>query len=318
MMAFSDGLNAGQFRLPEFAFKTSAVSDTINGTDAAETLSGGNGSDVIDGNRGADTMLGGNGDDLLIWDPGDGSDVLDGGNGVDTHQFNLANASELISIIETDGHAILTRNVGPIVMDLDNIERISLGGAGGGADTFFIGDLSATDVRAVDIDLGAVPDALVDNVSAVGGATSDHVRVTSGDGVVRVDGLTVDLTVSHAEAADRLVVNGLDGDDRIDATGFAGGVSLVLWGGPGADSFLFGPSTGASIEVLDFLPHTSGADGDLILLRGFADHSFDAAVADGHIAQSAADVVISDDGGTIVTLRNVSLSDLTADDFLFA
>jgi hypothetical protein len=41
-------------------------------------------------------------------------------------------------------------------------------------------------------------------------------------------------------------------------------------------------------------------------------------VADNHIVQSGADVVVSDASGVIVTLRNVALSDLGANDFLFA
>ena len=291
--------------------------DTIGGGGGADTLDGGSGDDVIDGNIGADVMLGGDGDDTLIWDPGDGSDVHDGGSDLDTTQFNVSNAAELITLIESGGHAILTRDVGTIVMDLDNVERVTLQGGGGGADTFFLGDLSATDVRQIEVDLGAIPDALVDSISAMGGSGRDRVKIAGAGGSATVDGLAAKVSVTHAEAGDRLVVNALDGPDVIDASAFQGGLSLTLWGSNGSDRFLFGASAGASVEILDFQTHSLGADGDRIVLNAFPDTTFALAVVNHHIVQAGADVVVSDVGGAIVTLRNTSLADLTADDFLF-
>jgi microcystin-dependent protein len=64
---------------------------TNDGTDAAETLYGGNGDDVIDGRSGNDiiiahgghdTLHGGEGDDILVG--GSGNDTLHGGPGMDT------------------------------------------------------------------------------------------------------------------------------------------------------------------------------------------------------------------------------------------
>jgi len=296
----------------------SPLNEILNGGPANETLSGGNGDDTIDGNGGADLMIGGNGRDLLIWDPGDGSDKLDGGNGFDTHLFNMGGGAEAFTLTESSGHALLTRDVGTITMDLDNIERVNFGGAGGGADTFFIGDLSASDVRVVDIDLGATPDNAVDTVTAVGGLGRDHIHIEAAGGTARVDGLSADLTVSHAERTDRLVIDAQSGNDRIDARGVAGGITLSLTGGAGSDSFVFGASRGASVNVTDFHTHAGGADADRLVLDRFADHSFDAAVASGHIAQVGADVVISDNEGAIVTLSNTLLTNLGASDFLFA
>lgn len=292
--------------------------EVINGGAAAETLTGGNGDDTIDGNGGADLMIGGAGRDLLIWDPGDGSDKLDGGNGFDTHLFNMGGGAEAFTLTESGGHALLTRNVGTITMDLDNIERVDFGGAGGGADTFFISDLSASDVRVVGIDLGAQPDQAVDTITAVGSLGRDHIRIEAGDGTARVEGLSADLTVSHGERADRLVIDAESGNDRIDARGVAGGITLSLTGGAGSDSFIFGGSRGASVNITDFQTHAGGSDADRLVLDRFADHSFNAAVAHGHITQVGADVVVSDAAGAIVTLSNTQLTSLSASDFLFA
>jgi hypothetical protein len=48
------------------------------------------------------------------------------------------------------------------------------------------------------------------------------------------------------------------------------------------------------------------------------DHSFAEAVADGHFAQSGADVLISDGTNVVATLQGISLADLHAQDFLFS
>jgi Ca2+-binding RTX toxin-like protein len=307
------GLQAGQ----ALTLDGGKGDDTLTSGQGADTVDGGAGDDLINSGRGADVLRGGAGDDTIVWNPGDGSDVVDGGAGVDTQAFNLANIGEVVSIIDMGGHAILTRNIAGIVMDLDNVERVAFGGPGGGADTFFFGSLAGTEVRQIDVDLGSVPDTLVDNVSASGEASADKIVVTGSAGDARVDGLAATLNVTHAEAIDRLVVSGFGGDDGIDATGFSGGMDLTLWGGGGSDTFTFGHSTGAQVQILDFTPHVLGFGDDVIELNGFAWNSFAEAVVTGHIAQAGADVVISDHDGVIVTLRNVSLSDLTSGDFLF-
>jgi hypothetical protein len=69
---------------------------------------------------------------------------------------------------------------------------------------------------------------------------------------------------------------------------------------------------------MGFQPHGAGTQGDLLSLTGFAEHSFDQAVGDGHIAQAGADVVISDGTHVVATLHDVLLSSLHANDFVFA
>jgi hypothetical protein len=70
--------------------------------------------------------------------------------------------------------------------------------------------------------------------------------------------------------------------------------------------------------VKGFQAHGAGAQGDVVALSGFVDQSFAQAVADGHIAQSGGDVVVSDGTHIVATLQNVLLSSLHANDFAFS
>ena len=215
-----------------------AGNDTILGGDGDDQLFGGDGNDFIDGNRGSDTALLGAGDDVFQWDPGDGSDIVDGQDGFDTLRFNGANVSENFDISNKSGHAILTRNVGNVTMDLNGIENIQIA-ALGGADNLVVGDLSKTDVQQVGIDLGA-GDGQADSVTVNGTSAGDQIDVAGAAGSVTVSGLSAQVTVTGAEAAnDTLVIEGLGGADTINASGLASGtIKLTIDGGNGNDTIL--------------------------------------------------------------------------------
>jgi Ca2+-binding RTX toxin-like protein len=163
--------------------------DTLAGGNGAERLLGGNGNDSIDGNKGNDVALLGNGDDTFTWDPGDGSDTLEGQNGEDTLVFNDAAAAEHVDLSANGNRLKFFRDVGNITMDTAGIERVDLN-ALGGADVVTVHDLTGTDVKAFNVDLAAT----------LGGATGDA-------------------------AQDRVIVNGTNGDDRINVSGGAGGIT---------------------------------------------------------------------------------------------
>ena len=79
---------------------------------------------IVNGGRGNDAATLGAGDDRFIWNPGDGSDVVDGRDGMDTLEFNGSDADEEFTISDADGGVQLFRDVGNILMDLTNVERI--------------------------------------------------------------------------------------------------------------------------------------------------------------------------------------------------
>ena len=116
------------------------------------------------------------------------------------------------------------RNLGNIVMDLDDVERIDLN-ALAGADNVVLNDMSGTDLDAMDTDLSnpadsGTPDADDDTVTVNATEGDDIVVAAAAGGVLRVEGLATALSVTGASAAnDRLFVNTLGGADVVDASG---------------------------------------------------------------------------------------------------
>ena len=198
---------------------TGAGNDSAFGGSGNELFRTGTGNDFVDGNRGSDTALLGNGNDSFTWDPGDGSDVIEGDRGQDTMVFNGSAAAEKFVASANGRRLRFTRDVGNIVMDTDNVERVKLN-ALGGADTVTVGDLRRTDVRKVDVDLGAQlnasgGDAAVDAVTVTGTPGKDRIRVSGSGGNVRVSGLSAEVRLSDAEPTDKLTVDTLTGNDRV-------------------------------------------------------------------------------------------------------
>jgi Ca2+-binding RTX toxin-like protein len=244
------GLNAGQVKL------------TINAGLGNDTITGSKGDDLINGGDGNDLAKMGAGNDTFVWNPGDDNDTVDGQAGVDTLLFNGASIAEIMDISANGGHARLTRNVGNITMDLDNVETIDVQ-AKGGADTITVNDLSQTDVSEVKIDLGGA-DNEADTIVLNATNGNDAIVVTNNNGVITVSGLGADVTITGFEANDRIVINGLGGDDVIEASGLSGMLLTangddgddVLVGSPGNDTLLGGAGDdvlvgGGGQDVLD-------------------------------------------------------------------
>jgi Ca2+-binding RTX toxin-like protein len=219
-----------------------AGNDTITGSQGNDRLIGGDGNDTVIGGRGNDTALLGNGNDTFVWNPGDGSDVVEGQAGTDTLAFNGANVNEKIDISANGTQARLFRDVGNITMDLNGIEHIQLTTLGG-ADNVTVNDLTGTDVKQVAIDLSATPgsgqgDGQSDTVNVNGTAGDDHINVVSSGSSIVVNGLAAQVTIKGADAGtDSLVINGLGGNDVINASGLhANQANLTINGGDGADT----------------------------------------------------------------------------------
>jgi hypothetical protein len=208
--------------------------DVLFGGAGAETLIGGNGDDSIDGNKGNDVGLLGNGNDTFVWDPGDGSDVVEGQNGTDTMLFNGADAAERVVLSANGGRLRFFRDPGAVTMDTDDVEVVEFK-AFGGADTVFVGDLGATDVRDVKLDLAGSAgggDGQADRIVVDATNGNDRIDVSGDAGEVKVSGLSATVEVLQPEGAnDRLEVNTLAGTDSVDAGGLApGAVQLFVDG----------------------------------------------------------------------------------------
>jgi Ca2+-binding RTX toxin-like protein len=247
-----------------------AGNDRLLGGNGNDVLLGGDGNDFVDGNQGSDVALLGAGDDTFQWDPGDGSDVVEGQDGTDALAFDGNSANERMEASANGGRVRFTRDVGTVVIDLNDVESIDARLLGG-TDTLRVGDLSGTDVVSVDADLAAIgggDDGQPDNV-VVDAANGDDIASVTGDGAnVQVTGLAAVVSVSGGIArSDRLTVSALAGDDVIDASGVAAGAMLLtLDGGDGDDVVLGGDGDdtllgGAGDDVLIGGPGNDTIDG---------------------------------------------------------
>jgi Ca2+-binding RTX toxin-like protein len=256
-----------------------AGDDTLSGGNGPDLLIGGDDNDTIDGNQGNDVALMGNGNDTFQWDPGDGSDVVEGQAGTDTLLFNGSIANEIMDVSANGARVRFTRNVGAIVMDLNDVEKITVNLLGG-SDSFIVNDLTGTNTSEVSVNLAATGgggDGLADFVILNATSGNDVVVVNSIAGGVSASGLFATLNIFGAEPAnDRLTVNLLAGDDVLDATGM--GINEILLTGDGGDDddVLLG---GDGIDTL------LGGLGDDTLIGGPGNDILDGGLGDNIIIQ---------------------------------
>ena len=228
----------------------------LNGGDGNDVIIGSAGDDLVNGGHGNDAALLGAGNDTFVWNAGDGNDIVEGGTGNDTLQFNGTNANENINISANGSRVSLTRDVDNVAMDVNGVENIQFNSLGG-ADNITVNDLAGTDVSQVNLDLGG-NDGQASTVIINGTNASDTFHVTESNGVVTVSSLSGNVTISNFDANDRLVINGLGGDDVIEASGLQPGIQLTANGGDGADVLV----GGAGNDTL------TGGLGDDILIGG--------------------------------------------------
>jgi Ca2+-binding RTX toxin-like protein len=192
--------------------------DQLRGGEGADSLLGGAGDDFVDGNIGADLAQLGSGNDTFQWDPGDGSDTVEGQGGNDNLAFNGSNAPENIDVTANGSRVRLTRNVGVITMDVNDVESTDIR-ALGSADTVTVGDLRGTGLEAAIVDLASITgdgDGAADTVVVNGGDKAERVRVNRAGSQVLTTGLAAQTTIAGSEPAnDILRVNTLGGRDDV-------------------------------------------------------------------------------------------------------
>ena len=153
-------------------------------------------------------------------------------------------------------------------------------------------------------------------VSATGGVTVDLAAGTAtGDASVGTDTFTGVSQVRGSQFADTLSGdsnnNTLDGQGGNDVLDGRGG-NDTLTGGTGADTFVYADNGGADV-VTDF-NHGQGDQIDLTGVTGISSLADVLAIA----TQSGVNTVINFGGGNTLTLNNVTATNLTANDFIFA
>ncbi|HVK14926.1 MAG TPA: calcium-binding protein [Gemmataceae bacterium] len=308
--------------------------DTVLGSNGIDLLLGGDGDDFVDGQQGNDVAFLGAGNDVFQWDPGDGSDVVEGQDGTDRLLFNGSAGNEIFEASANGGRVRFTRNLGTIVMDLSDVERLDLNTLGG-TDTTTVNDLSGTDLVEVNIDQagtigGTAGDGAADVVIVNGTNGNDIIDVFGAGTSVSVLGLAARVNLTNSEGAnDSLVINALGGDDGVTATTLpAGVVKLTVDGGAGNDNLL--GSQGADVFLggagNDFV---FGDNGNDLALLGANDDVFQWDPGDGNDTiegQDGADrmlffgsnvseaINVVANGGRVLFLRDVASVTMDLDD----
>lgn len=250
--------------------------ESVVGSDQSDTLRGGAGNDVLTGGDSADTIDGRDGDDRIVYAAGDGADAVEGGLGQDTLDVDLgavavalgASGSTLLVDVGTTGSSsqLMVRTVETVRLT-SSLATITVGGAGS---TIVLGNLTGTEVTAVEVRSGAGNDLIDasgatqalrllgegDNDTLIGGGGNDTLQGDGGTDTVSYAGATaavvVDLDAGTASGAS-IGSDSLNTIERVVGSGFADTITgssgnNTLMGGLG-DDILDG---GAGFDMVDY------------------------------------------------------------------
>ncbi len=187
--------------------------DTINGTQLADELEGGNGDDRIIGDNNPagshDESRGESGNDTMVWNPGDGDDINEGGDGSDTVEVNGGGKEQFEVTPGRFARVQPDPTFGaPFTVDFGTSEKL-------------------------DLNAGAADDI----VNMAGGALGLAIDVDGGDGNDTIDG---------SDAPDLLA--GGNGDDRLIGDNNAAGTRDVSRGDAGNDTMVWNPGDGDDVN----------------------------------------------------------------------
>jgi Ca2+-binding RTX toxin-like protein len=228
---------------------------TLNGGLGDDLFIGSAGNDIIIGGDGVDTAFMGNGNDIFIWNPGDDDDVVEGQAGFDTLRFNGANVAETFDLSANGERVRMFRNVANVTMDFNDVEQLDIN-ALGGADTITINNLAGTDLRQIILNLGnagGTGDGAADRVIVNGTDGDDVVTVGSANNEIAVFGLASTITIVNAEGS----------NDNLTINALAGDDVVTASRLPAVIGLTI--DGGAGDDVLE------GGDGNDVLLGGAGD-----------------------------------------------
>ena len=270
----------------------------INGTGnaLANTMTGGAGNNALDGGDGADTLSGGLGNDVLTG--GAGVDSLIGGGNDDL--YVLDNTSD--AIVEMADEGIDSVQIAATYALTDNVENLTLGGAGNFAGTGSTvaniitgntGDNELSGLDGADTLIGGAGSDILD-----GGLGADNLTGGAGDDVYIVDNAgDVINEISgqgafdevHASVSQVLGLHTenllLTGSNDIDGTGNAGNNEINGNSGANALSGLNGADT---LEGFDGDDRLDGGAGTDTMMGGIGNDTYVIDVA-GDLALEGAD-----------------------------
>ena len=238
-----------------------AGGDTLVGGDAAETLRGGPDLDVVDGGRGDDRVSLGDGNDVFTRSAQSGNDVVDGDGGADSLTMSTTDADDTVDVSAAGARTRVTATFTGSV-DLSGMESIFVQPLKG-TDNVVVRDLAGTGTQRVNVDF-STGDLRTDTMTVVGTPAADNLKAVSPSATEHVvTGLGAEVRLVNPEQGQKIVIDGRDGDDTIDATAVAKDKTQpFLEGGPGKD--LLAGSPGQDVV-------SGGQGNDVALLRGGLD-----------------------------------------------
>ncbi len=292
-----------------------AGNDTIRGgTQLGSTsrLSGGDGDDVIyaarqsssiSGGRGLDKIFGGDGYDTIVINAGDfvAGEVYDGGGGRDTIVFDTASIDfSKVTLTNVEVLKAEQKAVKLSIATLDQFETIN-----------------ATDITLTGggvLDMSGMTNLWIESIHLYNRDTTIDVRSTwelNNGWVDKIYGGRGNDTI-YADFDTEYVYGGA-GDDIIYAGGNGSAYYGHMYGGDGADIFVFTKDRKKG-QIYDF------EDGvDQIDLSAFGYHAMsDFSAHGGQIKASGTSTLITFRDGESITLANTAASTIDASDFLFA
>ncbi|OFX03827.1 MAG: hypothetical protein A3E78_17310 [Alphaproteobacteria bacterium RIFCSPHIGHO2_12_FULL_63_12] len=298
----------------------SAFNDSLTGDNFNNDLIGGNGDDTLRGNDGDDRLFAGIGKDLVVGGVGNdfsqtsnGNDTAFGGDGNDTLGAG-AGQDQLRGELGDD--QLLASNGNDFIFGGDGND-LMLGGAGrdtlwgdAGADTLNGG--TEIDTASYDTATSGVAASLNTGLGTVGDALGDvFVGIEGFRGSGSADTLEGDAFANRFDAgAGNDSLDGLAGSDTL--LGETGADTMT--GGADNDQFWFFKGYGADV-ITDFTAGAGLEDVIRIFGRGAAVDTLAEVLA--LSTQVGADVVINFGAGDTITLQNVTLASLNANDFIF-
>ena len=302
--------------------------------DGNDTLSGGEGEDILFGEEGNDTLNGGDGDDLLSG--GSGGDTLIGGAGSDTVSY--AGSDKPVAVLLSYGHLVQQGHAqGDTLSGIENL-------MGSEHNDLLLGDGNANRLTGGDGDDALNGYGGDDELEGGGGADdmeggsggSDTVSYAASDAGVTVDLQTQSASGGHAQGDRISGFENVTGSDHADTLIGSDGANRLksgygddtLTGGAGEDVFIFaynivlvlGPAgyyddlivANGKDTITDF---ADGEDRIEIELDVFGIEDFDDLQE--KITQDGNNTLITFDADNGITLENVDMAIIGADDFIF-
>ncbi len=308
--------------------------DTLDGGAGDDTLAGGADADTLAGDDGNDTLDGGAGDDTLIG--GAGSDTLIGGGGSDTVSY--AGSDKPVAVLLSYGHLVQQGHAqGDTLSGIENL-------MGSEHNDLLLGDGNANRLTGGDGDDALNGYGGDDELEGGGGADdmeggsggSDTVSYAASDAGVTVDLQTQSASGGHAQGDRISGFENVTGSDHADTLIGSDGANRLksgygddtLTGGAGEDVFIFaynivlvlGPAgyyddlivANGKDTITDF---ADGEDRIEIELGVFGIEDFDDLQE--KITQDGNNTLITFDADNGITLENVDMAIIGADDFIF-